>query len=111
MISPARPRTESRHLERLPSSFFTIMQRLSASGIKLPSVLEVIEEAGPGQCGLGLHGCLIAGLLLGQCDAGGSHIGVTQLAERGLVLELELLGYVRGARYPILNATVELELL
>src|ERR1700683_4055598 len=41
--SPARPRTESRQRARLRSSFFTIMQRLSAQGI-LGMAVPIIEE-------------------------------------------------------------------
>ncbi len=116
MHSPAKSRTESRHRARLCSSFFTIMQRLSAGAIigavlSARSVLEVIEEAGFRHGGLGLYGCLIAGLLLSQIHAGRCHICVAHLAERGLILELELLRHIRGVGNLILNAAVELELL
>src|SRR5579862_3652750 len=113
MHSPTRPRTESRQRGRMRSSFFTIMHRLSASSMSrsLCPVLEVIEEAGPRQGGLGLHGGLIVGLLLSQSHAGSGHVGVAHLAERGLILELELLSHIRGVGNLILNAAVELELL
>src|ERR1700733_13104994 len=109
MHSPARSRTESRQRGRMRSSFFTIMHRLSASSMlrRLSSALEVVEETGVRQGGLGLHGCLIVCLLLSQSHAGRGHVGVAQLAERGLILKLEFLSHLRCVGNLILYAAVE----